>query len=214
MRVKTFTVNPFQMNSYLYYCDKTLEGVLIDPGYYTKYEQDDLLKYINDNKLKIKYILLTHGHIDHVLGNNFASDVFKVDSFIHKDDLFLYENAKTQGELYGLRFEDLPIIKNFLDESTEVNIGNNILNILHTPGHSPGGVCIIDHPERKVFCGDVIFQSSIGRTDLPGGDYDLLIQSIKSKIFRVCTDEYDLFPGHMEKTTVGDEKRFNPFLKD
>jgi len=214
MKLKTFAVNPFQMNSYLYFCDKTLEAVLIDPGYYTKYEQDDLLNYVNEEKLKIKHILLTHGHIDHVLGNAFASEVFGVDTFIHRDDLFLYENAKTQGNLYGLQFDALPLINNFLDESTEIRIGNNLLNIVHTPGHSPGGVCIVDHFERKVFCGDLIFQSSIGRTDLPGGNYDTLLGSIKEKLFTICSDEYDLYPGHMGKTTIGDEKRYNPFLQD
>ena len=93
MKIKTFTVNPFQMNSYLYYCENTQEGVIIDPGFYTKYEQDEIIKFINNNKINIKYILCTHGHIDHVLGNGFANENFKANTFIHKDDLFLYNNA-------------------------------------------------------------------------------------------------------------------------
>lgn len=214
MKVKTFTVNPFQMNSYLYYCDKSHEGAIIDPGYYTKNEQDELLNYISNNKLIVKYILLTHGHIDHVLGNRFVNEVFNLNSYLHRSDAFLYDNAKQQGDFYGLHIEPPPLIDRFIDEDTEIKIGNNTLNILHTPGHSPGGVCIIDHLERKVFCGDVIFRSSIGRTDLPGGDYDTLLWSIKSKLFKVCTDEYDLYPGHMDKTSVGQEKRYNPFLQD
>ena len=214
MKIKTFTVNPFQMNSYLYYCEQTLEGVLIDPGCHSYQEKENFLKYIHDNKINIKYILMTHGHVDHVLGNGFATKVLGVDSFIHKEDKFLYENAKTQGEFYGMEFENLPAVNNFITEETVIKIGNNVLNFIHTPGHSPGGVCIVDYKEKIVFCGDVIFQSSIGRTDLPGGDYHVLLHSIKKKLFETCTDEYELYPGHMGKTTVGEEKRHNPFLKD
>lgn len=213
MKIKTFTVNPFQMNSYLYYCEKTNEGVLIDPGYHSFREKEAFLKYIHDNKINVKYILMTHGHVDHVLGNVFAKKVLEVDSYIHKDDKFLYDNAKTQGEFYGIQFENLPAVNEFIDEDTVINVGENVLNFLHTPGHSPGGVCIIDKKDKVVFCGDVIFQSSIGRTDLPGGDYNTLLDSIRKKLFSVCTDEYELYPGHMGKTSVGEEKRSNPFLK-
>ncbi|MFA7362029.1 MAG: MBL fold metallo-hydrolase [Candidatus Kapaibacterium sp.] len=214
MKIKTFTVNPFQMNSYIYYCEHTLEGVLIDPGYHSNHEKEMFLKYIHDNKINIKYILLTHGHVDHVLGNGFATKVLGVDSFIHKDDQFLYDNAKAQGEIYGIQFENLPVVNNFITEETIIKIGNNVLNFIHTPGHSPGGVCIIDDKEKVVFCGDVIFQLSIGRTDLPGGDYHTLLHSIKSKLFEACSDEYELYPGHMGKTTIGEEKKLNPFLQN
>lgn len=214
MKIKAFTVNPFQMNSYVYHCENTLEGVLIDPGYHTFHEKDVLLKYLHDNKINIKFILMTHGHVDHVLGNGFAVKVFGVDSYIHKDDLFLYDNAKAQGEFYGIQFENLPAVSKFIMKDTIIKVGENELNFIHTPGHSPGGVCITDNIEKVIFCGDVIFRASIGRTDLPGGDYDTLLHSIKHKLFEVCTDEYELYPGHMGMTNVGDEKKYNPFLQN
>lgn len=201
------------MNSYLYYCENTKEGVIIDPGYDTKYEQDDLLEHINGNNIRINYILMTHGHIDHILGNGFAVDNFAVPSYLHKDDLFLYERGVEQAVLYGVQIPPLPEIKDFIDERLKIKVGNNELNFIHTPGHSPGGVCIVDHSERVVFCGDVVFQSSIGRTDLPGGDYETLISSINVNLFSKCSDEYKLYPGHMDSTTVGEEKKSNPYLR-
>lgn len=213
MKIKTFTVNPFQMNSYLYYCENSKEGVLIDPGYYTKFEQDELIKFLNKNNIKVKCILYTHGHIDHILGSGFAVESFAVPAYIHRDDLFLYERGMEQAVLYGFQIPPLPEINNFIDEDLCIVVGNNKLNFIHTPGHSPGGVCIVDHSEQKVFCGDVIFQASIGRTDLPGGDYDTLISSINDKLFDKCGDDYELYPGHMDMTNVGAEKRDNPYLR-
>ncbi len=213
MKIRTFTVNPFQMNSYLYYCENTKEGVIIDPGYYTKYEQDDLLDYINKHNIRIKYVLMTHGHIDHILGNGFASDNFAVQTYIHKNDLFLYERGVEQAVLYGFQIPPLPEMKDFIDEGLSLKVGENQLNFIHTPGHSPGGVCIVDHSERVIFCGDLVFQSSIGRTDLPGGDYDTLISSITDKLFVKCSDDYELYPGHMDSSTIREEKSSNPYLK-
>jgi hydroxyacylglutathione hydrolase len=213
MKIKSFVVNPFQMNSYIYYCDNSLEGMIIDPGYYTTYEQDELIDFLNNNNIKIKYIVNTHGHIDHVLGNAFAVEQFRVPVLIHKDDLFLYERAPQQGLLYGIRLDDLPAPDQTLNEKYSMKIGNNELKIIHTPGHSPGGICISDVLEKIVFCGDTIFKLSIGRTDLPGGDYDTLINTIKTKIFDSMDDDVALYPGHMETTTVGFEKENNPFLK-
>ncbi len=213
MKIKTFTVNPFQMNSYVYYCENTKEGVLIDPGYNTRNEQDELLDFLNKNNIRIKYILMTHGHIDHILGTGFSVVNFRVPVYIHKEDLFLYERGMEQAVYYGIQIQTLPEIKNFIDDNLGLEIGNNKINFIHTPGHSPGGVCIVDHLEQKVFCGDVIFKSSIGRTDLPGGDYNTLICSILDKLFIKCTDDYDLYPGHMGRTTVKSEKQNNPFLK-
>lgn len=213
MKTKTFTVNPFQMNSYLYFCEDSREGVLIDPGYYTKNEQVSLLRYIDENSITVKSVLYTHGHVDHVMGSAFAAEVFGSERYIHREDLFLYNNAAAHGEFYGLDINGLPPLNNFFNDKSVIKVGNMELDIIHTPGHSPGGVCITDHNNRKVFCGDSVFRQSIGRTDLPGGDYNTLINSIQNKLFKLCSDEYELFPGHMEKTTIGDEKRNNPYLK-
>lgn len=212
MKTKTFTVNPFQMNSYLYFCEESREGVLIDPGFYTKSEEESLLRYIEENGIAIKSVLYTHGHVDHVMGSTFAEEAFGVVRYMHRGDLFLYNNAAAQGEFYGLSINEMPPLRNFYEDNSVIKAENFELNIIHTPGHSPGGVCITDHINRKVFCGDTIFRQSIGRTDLPGGDYYTLIDSIQNKLFKSCSDEYELYPGHMEKTTIGDEKRHNPYL--
>lgn len=212
MKVKIFTVNPFQMNSYLYYCENTKEGVIVDPGFYTIEEQESFKEFVKDNRIAIKYTLCTHGHIDHILGNGFVNNDFKTNTYLHKDDLFLYDNSEIQGAHYGLDFEILPQISNFIDERLELKVGNNKLNFIHTPGHSPGGISIVDHSEKIVFCGDLIFKNSIGRTDLPGGNYETLIKSIRNKLFNLCNNDYDLYTGHMEKTTIGIEKANNPYL--
>jgi len=201
------------MNSYLYFCENSKEGIIIDPGYYTKYEQDDLLDFVNANNIRIKHILITHGHIDHILGNGFTTEQFRVSSYINKDDLFLYEGGVEQAVLYGFQIPPLPEISDFIDEKLVIEVGDNKLDFILTPGHSPGGVCIVDHAEQIVFCGDLVFKSSIGRTDLPGGDYDTIISSILERLFVKCKDEYELFPGHMGKTNIGAEKKNNPFLR-
>lgn len=213
MKIKTFVVNPFQMNSYVYYCENSGEGIVIDPGYYTKYEQDEIVDFLNEHRIRIKHIINTHGHVDHVLGNDFAEEQFGVHSYLHQDDLFLYERAKQQGLLYGINVGRLPAIENFLSEKDVFRLGANSVKVIHTPGHSPGGVCLYDSAEKIIFCGDLVFSHSIGRTDLPGGDYDTLIGSIKNKLLDVFDDDYRLFPGHMEYTTVGRERAGNPFLK-
>lgn len=213
MKIKTFVVNPFQMNSYVYYCENSGEGMVIDPGYYTKYEQDEIVDFLNEHKIRIKYIINTHGHVDHVLGNDFAEEQFGVNSYLHTDDLFLYERAEQQGLLYGINVGRLPAIKNFLSENDVFRLGGNTVKVIHTPGHSPGGVCLYDSTEKIIFCGDLVFSRSVGRTDLPGGDYDTLIGSIKKKLLNVFDDDYRLFPGHMEYTTIGRERADNPFLK-
>ncbi|MCE1164587.1 MAG: MBL fold metallo-hydrolase [Bacteroidetes bacterium] len=213
MKIKTFPVNPFQMNSYVYYCENTGEGMIIDPGYYTKYEQDELTEYLNEHNIKIKYIVNTHGHIDHVLGNAFAVEQFQAPNFIHEDDLFLYNRAEHQGLLYGIQVTKMPPVSGFITPGDSFALGNNKVEIVHTPGHSPGGICLYDRAEKVIFCGDTIFRLSIGRTDLPGGDYDTLLNSIRTKLFNPFDDDYALFPGHMESTTVGYEKANNPFLK-
>ena len=168
MKTKTFTVNPFQMNSYVYSCPDTREGVIIDPGYYNESEQNALLSYLEENKINIRAVLYTHGHVDHVLGSAFAAESFGNERFIHRDDLFLYNNACAHGEFYGLEVARMPLINKFVDEKIPFRLGNTELNFIHTPGHSTGGVCITDHVNKNVFCGDSIFRLSIGRTDLPG----------------------------------------------
>lgn len=212
MKVKEFTVNPFQMNCYLYYDEISLEGILIDPGFYGEDEKDFALDFISRANISIKYIVNTHGHIDHILGNGFAKETFCAPLYIHKEDELLVSGAKEQAAMFGFHTDTPPAFDGYINEDSSLFLGKTEINFIHTPGHSPGGVCIIDHIHKNVFCGDLIFKGSVGRTDLPGGNHNTLIKSIKEKLFRTCADDYTLFPGHMEKTTVGEEKKHNPFL--
>jgi glyoxylase-like metal-dependent hydrolase (beta-lactamase superfamily II) len=131
---------------------------------------------------------------------------------MHKDDLFLVNNARAQADLFGIEIPALPGIDQFISEDTILKIGGTELKFIHTPGHSPGSVCMIDDKNKNVFCGDVVFKNSVGRTDLQGGNMEVLIDSIKNRLFKTCGDDYTLYPGHMEVTNIGDEKKYNPFL--
>jgi glyoxylase-like metal-dependent hydrolase (beta-lactamase superfamily II) len=211
MKIKTFTVNPFAMNCYVYWDEDSKEGVIIDPGAYEDFEKADILGHILGEKIDLKLILNTHGHIDHILGNDWAKKQFKAPLLMHKDDMPLIENAVTQGEMYGVNFPKPPEPDKFIDETDEIKFGNNVFKIIHTPGHSPGSVCFIDEKEKIIFGGDTVFRGSIGRTDLWMGDMNVLLDSIRTKIFKYG-DDYTIYPGHMEETTIGEEKENNPFL--
>jgi hydroxyacylglutathione hydrolase len=212
MKVIRFPVNPFEMNSYIYYDENTGDGVIFDPAVYYPEEKEALNNLIADNKINIKHIINTHGHIDHILGNKYAKELFNVPIHMHKDDDFLLENAVKQGEMMGIPIDAQPHVDEYLTEDSIIKIGDTEFRFIHTPGHSPGSVCAIDDKNKIVFCGDVVFKNSIGRTDLAGGDMDTLISSIKNKLFVESGDEYELLPGHMEPTNVADEKKYNPFL--
>jgi glyoxylase-like metal-dependent hydrolase (beta-lactamase superfamily II) len=211
MKVKTFTVNPFAMNCYIYWDENTKEGVIIDPGAYEDREKDEILNYIKSNAIDIKLILNTHGHIDHILGNDWAKKTFNVPLLMHKDDMPLIDNALKQAEMFGVAFPQPPNPDKFIDESDVIKFGDTVFKIIHTPGHSPGSVCFIDEKEKLIFGGDTVFRGSIGRTDLWMGDINVLIDSIQNKIFSY-SDDYVIYPGHMEETTIGEEKENNPFL--
>jgi hydroxyacylglutathione hydrolase len=213
MKIKKFVVNPFQINCYLYYDEITGDGIIIDPGAYEKYEEEEITDYIDDNKIKIRYIINTHGHIDHVLGNKFAVEKFKCSLLIHKSDLLLLKNARMQGLVFGIDIDDVPEPDEFITEDLKFKLNETEISFIHTPGHSPGGVCVVDHSNKIVFSGDTIFRETIGRVDLPGGDIDILLDSIKNILFGQCNDDYILYPGHMEETTIGNEKKYNHFLK-
>jgi len=212
MKVIKIPLNPFTMNCYIYYDETSKEGIIIDPAAFSAQEENRIKKLIEDNGIKIKYIINTHGHLDHILGNKFAREYFNVPVYMHKDDFFMIENAPEQAAFFGFEVPAPPAIDEEINENTVLKINGIQLRFIHTPGHSPGSVCIIDDENKNVFCGDLVFKNSIGRTDLPGGDMDVLINSIKNKLFASVKDDYILYPGHMEITNVSDEKRMNPFL--
>lgn len=200
------------MNCYIYYDETTKDGVIIDPAAFSQEEKNLIVDFIKDQGIKIRYIINTHGHIDHILGNKFAKDTFNVPVLMHKDDEFMISNANEQARFFGLDFPVPPPVDEYITEDSKLNINECELKFISTPGHSPGSVCIIDDKNKIVFCGDLIFKNSIGRTDLQGGDLKVLINSVKNKLFKSVNDDYTLYPGHMEITNVKDEKNHNPFL--
>ncbi len=212
MITKTFTVNPFSMNCYIYWDEKSKEGVIIDPGAFEDFEKDEILDYIHSIGIGIKLILNTHGHIDHILGNDWAKKTFNVPLLMHKDDMPLIEKAPEQGAMFGVVFPKPPEPDMFIDETDTIKFAGSEFKIIHTPGHSPGSVCFIDEKEKVIFGGDVVFCGSIGRTDLWMGDIEVLLDSIKNKIFSY-PDDFIIYAGHMEETSIGEERENNPFLK-
>jgi len=210
IKIKTFVFNPFQENTYLLY-DETGEAVIIDPGCYSKQEEESLLDFISDNNLKLKQLLNTHSHIDHILGNRFVAEQFDLKLQSHKEDEFLIQRAKEQGLAFGIKIENPPLPGNYLDEGMKIKFGNSELEIIHAPGHSPGSLVFYNRKEKFMIVGDVLFNQSIGRTDLPGGSYEVLVSSIVNKLFPLG-DDMEVYSGHGSPTTIGQERISNPFL--
>jgi len=212
MKIKYFTFNPFQENTYVVY-DETKECIIIDPGCYTEKERTELRRFITSEKLKPVKLINTHCHIDHVLGNKFASELWNLELYMHKEDLPLLENAGNIGKMYGLEdYEGSPYPKHFLAQDDTLTFGESSFKILFTPGHAPGHICLYSKDNNLLIAGDVLFQGSIGRTDLPGGDHSTLINSIITQLFPL-SNETQVFCGHGPSTNLGYEKEHNPFLQ-
>lgn len=211
MKIKRFTFNAFAENTYLLH-DDTGECVIVDPGCYDKQEQEELKTYISDNNLKVVRLLNTHCHIDHVLGNKFVADTYNIGLEIHEKDLETLRAIPVYAPSYGFTNYSEQLPASFITEDEPVTFGNTSLEVIFAPGHAPGHVVFYHKEDKTLIGGDVLFQSSIGRTDLPGGDHDTLIQSIKTKLFTL-PDEVTVYPGHGPETTIGYEKKYNPFLR-
>ena len=212
MILDVHAVPPFSKNGYVVGCEETREGVVIDPGD----EVQQLLQSVRERKLSIRYILLTHAHLDHITGVAAAKAALGVPVALHKDDEFLYDGVVQQGMMFGLRVEAQPKVDLYYDDRP-LHFGRYEVNVRHTPGHCPGGVCLAIGRQRAsgrtLFVGDTLFAGSIGRTDLPGGDMATLLNSIRTVLFSY-PDETVVHSGHGESTTIGREKRTNPFLVD
>jgi len=204
-------VEPFFKNGFVIGDEETREGVIIDPGD----EVDDLLELVTMHRLSVNAILLTHAHLDHVTGVAKAKRVLGVPTWLHADDNFLYERVVQQGEMFGLAVEPQPPIDSFYDGEGPLGFGRYEVRVLHTPGHCPGGVCLaVSRTGEKgttLFVGDTLFAGSIGRTDLPGGDTETLLRSIRDVLFSF-PDDTVVWSGHGEQTTIGRERRTNPFV--
>jgi glyoxylase-like metal-dependent hydrolase (beta-lactamase superfamily II) len=212
MIVERRAVDPFYKNGFVLGCEETLEGVLIDPGD----EVDELLEAARHHRLTIKDILLTHAHLDHITGVGRAKEVTAARVWLHQADNFLYERVVAQGQMFGLKVDEQPPVDSFYAGEGPLRFGAYLVRVLHTPGHCPGGVCLAVGQERDdaavLFVGDTLFAGSIGRTDLPGGDLETLLRSIRDVLF-AFPDDTVVWSGHGDQTTIGREKRTNPFLQ-
>lgn len=209
LHIQEFVFNPFQENTYILY-DETNEAAIVDPGCYEKSEQQELSEFILAKGLTVKMLLNTHCHIDHVLGNAFVKEKFKVALHLHRLDEPVLKAVSAYAPNYGFQQYQEASADNYLDEGNEIVIGHQKFQVLFVPGHSPGHVAFFHAEEKALIGGDVLFKNSVGRTDLPGGDTDTLIRSIHQKLF-VLPDDTTVYPGHGPTTTIGEEKVSNPF---
>lgn len=210
MNLKAFINNPYQENTYIVY-DETGDCAIIDPGMYNAAEQNAVVKFIKDNNLNPVFLLNTHCHIDHVLGNKFIFDQYGLKPQCHKGELALLHAIPSYAPMQGINYEISPEPEIFLPEFGTIKLGNSTLEILFAPGHSPAHLCFYSKADGFLIGGDVLFKGSIGRTDLPGGNFDVLISSIKNQLFTL-PDEVKVYSGHGPFTTIGFEKLYNPFL--
>lgn len=208
--IRSFTFNLYQENTFILH-DESGECAIIDPGCSDGPEQDLLVRYIRENKLKPAILLNTHCHVDHVLGNKFVFDMYGLKPCFHKLEEALLHAAVYYAQAVGVRYEPSPPAERFLSEGETVSFGNSALKSLFTPGHSPGSLSFYSESQAFLIGGDVLFNGSIGRTDLPGGEFDTLIASIKNQLLTL-PGPVKVYPGHGPETTIGFERLNNPFL--
>ena len=208
--IAIFTFNDFQENTFVLY-DQSKECIIVDPGCNNVEERQTLIEFIENNELKPVKLINTHCHIDHVLGNSFINKKYGLSLEAHKGESELLLNMVHVASVYGIPYDTSPEIEIYLEEGKTIEFGNTSLEILFTPGHSPASLSFYHRDSRQLIAGDVLFNGSIGRTDLPGGNFDTLISSIKTKYYPLG-DEVIVYPGHGPTTKIGDERQSNPFL--
>jgi glyoxylase-like metal-dependent hydrolase (beta-lactamase superfamily II) len=210
IKIKVFSQNLYQMNTYLLY-DETGEGVLVDAGNSNEDELHEIIDFVEQEGIKLKKLLNTHGHIDHIIGNDAIIEKFGLKLYAHKAGLIFYETISQHGSTLGFKIEKTHLPDVYLEDGDEVKFGNTTLSVLYTPGHADGSICFYSAEDQIVVVGDVLFQQSIGRTDLPTGDFDLLAESIRTKLYTLPPDT-EVFPGHGPSTRISYEKMDNPFV--
>lgn len=210
MKISMFTVNLFQENTYLL-SDETNKAIIIDPGLYSNQEKEGFLNYIEKNKIEPIAIVNTHCHIDHILGVNFLKNKFNIPFWANKKEEENLNNKLVSASLYDFVIDDIPKIDKYINEDDIIEFGKSYLKTLFVPGHTIGHLAFYNDIEKFVFTGDVLFRDSIGRTDLPGGNLDVLLKSIFTKLIPLG-DDYTIFPGHGPKSTIGIERKDNSFL--
>ncbi|MBW4888588.1 MBL fold metallo-hydrolase [Mucilaginibacter sp. HMF5004] len=210
LQLQIFPNNPYQENTYILF-DGSGDCAIIDPGMYTAAEQNVVTNFIKANGLKPVLLLNTHCHIDHVLGNHFVFEQYGLKPQFHKGELDVLTAVPAYAPQMGMRYEVSPLPDTFLPETGTVTLGNSKLELIFAPGHSPAHLCFYAREENFLIGGDVLFRNSIGRTDLPGGNFKQLIDNIEQKLFTL-PDDCVVYPGHGPETTIGYEKQHNPFL--
>jgi len=208
--IQRFVFNPFGVNTFVLY-DETKECVIIDAACYFEDEKQQLKSFIDKNQLNPVKVLMTHGHVDHLLGNKFIASVYNVSIETHIDEANLISGAVSYGSIFGFDVETPPPATKYLNEGDIVKFGNSELSVLHVPGHSPGSLAYFNKEQSFVFVGDVLFHGSIGRTDLPQGNHEQLIKSINEKLLTL-EDKVIVYSGHGDSTTIDFERKNNPFL--
>lgn len=208
--IHSFTFSPIAENTYILF-DETKACVIIDPGCYDDRERLELADFIKNNGLNPVKLLNTHCHLDHVFGNDFVAKKYNLKVEAHQNEVPVLEAFERSAAMYGLQADPSPAISTFLKEGDQIHFGNSILDILFTPGHSPGSITFYSREQQFMISGDVLFYGSIGRSDLPGGDHATLISSIKKKLVPLG-DGFKIYSGHGPITTIGFERVNNPFL--
>lgn len=210
LTVQPFTFNPVQENTYVVYNEKG-QCCIIDPGCYFASEEEKLKDFIEQNHLQPVYLLNTHCHLDHIFGNKFIHKTYGLTLHLNKLEKPVLEYGPASGQLWQMPFENYDAELKFIDEGDTIQIGDNELQVLFTPGHSPGHISFYCKADKFVISGDVLFEGSVGRTDLPGGDFTILEESIKTKLYTLPPDTI-VYPGHGPTTTIGDEIKTNPYV--
>ncbi len=206
MNIETLVLGPLTENCYIVYQDN--DAVLIDPGD----EDVRIIDFLQSHQLQLSKILLTHAHYDHVGALLPLAEKYQPEIYLHKEDLWLYQNVDKQLPGFGLPNIKLPEISFFTNDQDEISFQNSSFQVMHTPGHTPGSVCYYHKSSNSIFTGDTLFKQGIGRTDLPGGSYSDLISSIKEKLFQL-NNQVRVYAGHMEASTIEQERQYNPFFK-
>lgn len=209
--IKSFTFNPFQENTYIAF-DESKECIIIDPGCYDEKENSILKNFIIQNNLKPVALVNTHCHLDHIFGNKFVTDTYNLSPTMHKADMPILEYAPIAARSYGVKLNKLPKVKKFIEEGDTIRFGNSKFNVLFTPGHAPGHICLVNIEEHIIITADVLFRLSIGRTDLPMGNHETLLKSIKDKLL-ILDNKMVVYPGHGPSTTIGFERQNNPYIQ-
>lgn len=211
LTISKFTFSPFSENTYVIY-NQTKEAIIIDPGCFETHEEAELTQFIESNNLNVSRLLNTHAHIDHIFGNQFCANKWNLKLELHELDIPTLKRMPAAAELWGIKgFKESPMPQLFLTEGQQIKLGDDVLDIVFVPGHAPGHVAFICHAQKFIIGGDVLFQGSIGRTDLPGGSLEILMESIKNK-FLTLADDYVVYSGHGNETTIGRERKTNPFI--